>query len=150
MPRASSARHRPNIWLTMLLCVVVAMFAAACGHEGTTGAPPLGERSENAVPLNPPTLRFHVSTTGAVDASPDLEAETGEAVAVVLENESDTAYELRIVDPSGDQVFETSAAPGGRGDGRAMPRTVGEHVVQVSPVDDPEAAEEFVVDVFES
>ena len=111
---------------------------------------PMGERAENDVPLNPPTLRFHVSADGQVDASPDLEAEAGEAVAMVLENESGSGYELRLLDPEGNQVFAVQAPAGERGDGRAMPRDVGTHVVEVHAVGDPDAGEEFLVEVSET
>jgi hypothetical protein len=68
----------------------------------------------------------------------------------VLENESDSSYELRLLDPDGDDVFTVEAPAGERGDGRASPRTVGTHVVQVYPVGDQEAAEEFSVEVSET
>ncbi len=137
----------------LALCVLFAGVLSSCGQENAEGeadAAPLSERAENDVPLNPPTLRFHVSANGQVDASPDLEAEAGEVVAMVLENESDTRYELRLVNPDGGQVFTVEAPAGGRGDGRAMPREVGAHVAEVHPVTDPEAGEEFTVEVSET
>jgi hypothetical protein len=137
----------------LVLCVVFAGVLSACGQEnpdGKDGAGPLGERAENDVPLNPPTLRFHVSADGQIDASPDLEAEAGEAVALVLENESDDRYELRLLNPDGNQVFAVEAPAGGRGDGRAMPRDVGVHVAEVEPADGSGTAEEFTVDVSET
>ncbi|HEY0645779.1 MAG TPA: hypothetical protein VGD39_20360 [Nocardioides sp.] len=126
---------------------------SSCGQEDPEGgdrAVPLGERAENDVPLNPPTLRFHVSADGQVDASPDLEAEAGETVALVLENESDIRYELRLLNPDGSEVFAVEAPAGGRGNGRAMPRDVGPHTAEVHPVDASGAAEEFTVDVSET
>ena len=134
----------------MTLCVLVAGILSSCGQEhteGQSGAAPLSERAENDVPLNPPTLRFHVSADGQVEASPDLEAEAGEVVALVLENESDTRYELRLVNPDGGQVFSVEAPAGARGDGRAMPRDTGAHLAEVHPVDEPGAGEEFTVEV---
>lgn len=136
--------------MAIALGVVLAAVLSSCGQEDQDGAAPLSERAENDVPLNPPTLRFHVSTDGRVDASPDLEAEAGEVVAMVLENESDSGYELRLLDPEGDDVFVVEAPAGGRGDGRAMPRDVGPHVVEVYPVGEPGAAEEFAVEVSET
>jgi hypothetical protein len=139
--------------LLVALCVLFAGVLSSCGQEnpeGADGAAPLGERAENDVPMNPPTLRFYVSADGQVDASPDLEAEAGEVVAMVLENESDTRYELRLVNPEGGQVFAVEAPAGGRGDGRAMPRHVGDHVAEVYPVDEPGAVEEVTVDVSET
>lgn len=136
--------------MSLLLCAVLAVLTTACGHEGTTGAPPLSERSSNDVPLNPPTLQFQVSPTGEVGASPELEAEAGEVVALVLENESTSDYELRMTDPEGGEVFVMTAPSGGRGDGRAMPRVVGPHVVRVYPVGDDAAAAEFVIEVSET
>lgn len=143
----------PRRWhalLAIALGVVLAAVLSSCGQEDEDGAAPLSERAENDVPLNPPTLRFHVSTDGQVDASPDLEAEAGEVVAMVLENESDSGYELRLLDPEGDDVFVVEAPASGRGDGRAMPRDVGPHVVEVYPVGEPGAAEEFPVEVSET
>ncbi|MCK9825026.1 hypothetical protein NOCD_16200 [Nocardioides cavernae] len=134
--------------LMIAVCLVLAGLLSSCGEEGTTGAAPLGERAENDVPLNPPTVRFHVSADGQVDASPDLEAEAGEAVAVVLENDADVGYQLRLVDPEGDDVFAVEAPPHGRGDGRAAPREDGRHVAKVYPTGHPDAAEEFTVEVF--
>ncbi|GAB3019630.1 hypothetical protein GCM10011376_29010 [Nocardioides flavus (ex Wang et al. 2016)] len=134
----------------LAVCVVLAGVLSSCGQEGQTGAAPLGERAENDVPLNPPTLRFHVSADGQVGASPDLEAEAGEVVAIVLENESDSGYELRLLDPDGDDVFAVEAPAGERGDGRAMPRDVGTHVVEVHPTGEQGAAEEFLVEVSET
>ncbi|QSR33211.1 hypothetical protein CFI00_22420 [Nocardioides sp. S5] len=139
-----------NVIATIALGVVLAALLSSCGQESQSRATPLGERAENDVPLNPPTLRFHVSADGEVDASPDLEAEAGEVVAVVLENEGDAAYELRLLDPEGDDVFVVEAPAGGRGDGRVMPRDVGPHVVEVYPVGEPGAAEEFAVEVSET
>ena len=132
------------------VCVVLAGVLSSCGQESPNGAAPLSERAENDVPLNPPTLRFHVSADGQVGASPDLEAEAGEVVAIVLENESDSAYELRLLDPDGDDVTAVEAPAGGRGDGRAMPRDVGTHVVEVYPLGERGAAEEFSVEVSET
>ena len=129
--------------------MVLAVVLSSCGQESQDRAAPLGERAENDVPLNPPTLRFHVSADGQADASPDLEAEAGEVVAIVLENESASRYELRLLDPEGDQVFTVEAPAGESGDGRAMPRDVGTHVVEVHPVGEPAAAEEFQVEVAE-
>lgn len=120
---------------------------SSCGQEGQSGAAPLSERAENDIPLNPPTLRFHVSAEGEVDASPDREAEAGEVVAMVLENESGMRYELRLLDPEGNDVFAVEAPAGERGDGRVTPRDVGTHVVEVYPVGEPGAAQEFSVDV---
>lgn len=136
--------------MMLAVCVLLAGVLSSCGQEGVSGAAPLSERAENDVPLNPPTLRFLVSADGQVDASPDREAEAGEVVALVLENESDSDYELRLLDPDGDDVFTVEAPAGERGDGRASPRTVGTHVVQVYPVGDQEAAEEFSVQVTET
>lgn len=146
----------PRRWRWVLLvasCVLFAGAVSSCGQEnpeGGDGAAPLGERAENDVPLNPPTLRFHVSADGQVDASPDLAAEAGEVVAMVLENETNTRYELRLVNPEGGQVFAVEAPAGGRGDARAMPRHVGDHVAEVYPVDEPGAVERFTVDVSET
>lgn len=136
--------------LTLAVCVVLAGVLASCGQENENRAEPLGERAENDVPLNPPTLRFHVSADGEVGASPDREAEAGEAVAIVLENESDSGYELRLLNPQGDKVFAVEAPAGGRGDGRALPRDVGTYVVEVHPVGERGAAEEFTVEVSEN
>ena len=130
--------------------MVLAVVLSSCGQESQDRAAPLGERAENDVPLNPPTLRFHVSADGQADASPDLEAEAGESVAIVLENESGSDYQLRLLDPEGDDVFAVEASAGERGDGRAMPRDVGPHVVEVYPVGEPGAAEEFAVEVSET
>ena len=130
--------------------MVLAVVLSSCGQESQDRAAPLGERAENDVPLNPPTLRFHVSADGEVEASPDLEAEAGEAVAIVLENEADADYQLRLLDPEGDDVFAVEAAAGESGDGRAMPREVGTHVVEVHPTGDPGAAVQFSVDVSET
>ena len=150
-PRDRTGSSRPwHAVVAIALGVVLAAVLSSCGQEGQSGAAPLDERAENDVPLNPPTLRFHVSAQGQVDASPDLEAEAGEVVAVVLENESDSAYELRLLDPEGGDVFVVEAPADGRGDGRAMPRDVGPHAVEVYPIEDPGAAEEFVVDVSET
>lgn len=143
----------PRRWRPVLVaavCVVLAGGLSSCGQENPSGAAPLGERAENDVPLNPPTLRFHVSADGHVNASPDLEAEAGEAVAVVLENESDTAYELRLLGPEGGQVYAVEAPPGGRGDGRALPRDAGPHFVEVHPVGEPGPVEEFPIEVSEN
>jgi hypothetical protein len=85
-----------------------------------------------------------------VDASPDREAEAGEVVAIVLENESDTTYALRLTDPDGDDVFAVDAPAGGHGDGRAMPRVIGTHVVEIYPAGEPQAAEAFSVEVSRS
>ena len=136
--------------LRLVACVVLAVVLSSCGQESQDRAAPLGERAENDVPLNPPTLRFHVSADGQADASPDLEAEAGEVVAIVLENESASRYELRLLDPEGDQVFTVEAPAGESGDGRAMPRDVGTHVVEIHAVGEPEAAEEFAVEVSET
>ncbi len=151
-PRQWLLQGHPQ-WRAVLVAavgVVLAGFLSSCGQENPSGAAPLSERAENDVPLNPPTLRFHVSADGQVDASPDLKAEAGEVAAVVLENESETAYELRLLDPEGDQVYAVEAPAGGRGDGRAMPRDVGPHVVEVFPVGEPGVGEEFPVDVSEN
>lgn len=140
-------------WRTVLalaVCTILVGVLSSCGQEGESGAAPLGERAENDVPLNPPTLKVHVSADGQVGASPDLEAEAGEVVAFVLENESDSAYELRLTDPGGDDVFVVEAPAGGRGDGRSTPRDVGTHVLEVYPVGEPGAAEEFQVEVSET
>ena len=135
----------------LIICLVLTGLLSSCGQEDPRdGAAPLGERAENDVPLNPPTLRFHVSADGQADASPDLEAEAGEVVAIVLENESASRYELRLLDPEGDQVFTVEAPAGESGDGRAMPRDVGIHVVEIHAVGEPEAAEEFAVEVSET
>jgi hypothetical protein len=134
----------------LVVCVVLAGILSSCGQEGQSGAAPLSERAENDVPLNPPTLRFHVSEDGQVGASPDREAEAGEVVAIVLENESGSGYELHLVDPDGDDVFAVEAPAGERGDGRAMPRVVGTHVVEIYPAGEPHAAETFVVEVSET
>lgn len=131
-------------------CLALAGVLSACGQEGPDRAVPLGERAENDVPLNPPTLRFHVSPDGQVDASPDLAAEAGEVVAMVFENESESAYQLRLLDPDGDDVFAVDAPPGGRGDGRAMPREVGTYTVEVLPLGERTLAEEFPVEVSEN
>jgi hypothetical protein len=134
----------------LAVCLVLAGVLSSCGQESEDGATPLSERAENDVPLNPPTLRFHVSADGQVGASPDLEAEAGEAVAIVLENESDSGYELHLLDPDGDEVFAVEAPAGERGDGRAMPRAVGPHVVEITPTGERGAAEEFLVEVSET
>lgn len=136
--------------MVLILCLVVSGLLSACGQEGASDAAPLGERAENDVPMNPPTLRFRVSPDGLVQASPELVAEAGEAVAVVLENDDDDDYELRLLDPEGDTVFVVEASAEARGDGRAMPRVVGPHTVEVYPVDAPGAVEEFVVEVSET
>lgn len=152
-PREAGPSRRWRTVALLIVCVAFVGVLSSCGQENPdsgAGAAPLSERDENDVPLNPPTLRFHVSADGEVDASPDLEAEAGEAVALVLENESDTRYELRLLNPEGAQVFAVEAPAGGRGDGRAMPRDVGAHVAEVHPVDGMAAAEEFTVDVSET
>lgn len=136
--------------LTLVVCVVLAGALSSCGQESEDRAAPWGGRAENDNPLNPPTLRFHVSKDGEVSASPDLEAEAGEAVAIVLENEGSSSYELRLLDPEGNDVFAVDAPAGERGDGRALPRDVGTHVVEVSPVDERGRAEEFMVEVSEN
>ena len=130
--------------------MVLATVLSSCGQETSNGAPPLDAREENDVPLNPPTLRFHVSTDGQVEASPDLEAEAGEVVAMVLENESDARYELLVIDRDGRQVFAVEAPASGTGDGRASPRDVGPHLAKVYPVGDPERVVEFVIEVSET
>lgn len=150
---APSARSRWCIVALLVLCIVLVGMVSSCGQEDPVGADtatPLDERAENDVPLNPPTLRFLVSADGQVDASPDLEAEAGEVVALVLENESDIRYELRLLNPDGGQVFAVEAPAGGRGDGRAMPRDVGAHTAEVHPLGASGAAEEFTVDVSET
>jgi len=144
--RRTGPRHSLTV-VMLVVCVALASLLSSCGQEGESGAAPLSERAENDVPLNPPTLRFHVSKDGQVDASPDREAEAGEVVAIVLENESDSRYELRLLDPNGHDVFVVEAPAGERGDGRAMPRVVGTHVVKIYPAGTPQAAEEFHVDV---
>lgn len=131
----------------LVVCVALAGLLSSCGQEGEIGAAPLSERAENDVPLNPPTLTFHVSADGEVNASPDRTAEAGEVVAIVLENESDSRYELRMVDPEGNDVFAVEAPPGGRGDGRVAPRDVGTHEVEIHPVGEPQAVEAFGVEV---
>jgi hypothetical protein len=136
--------------VVVVVCLALASLLSSCAEEGQSGAAPLSERAENDVPLNPPTLRFHVAADGQVDASPDLEAEAGEVVAVVLENEADTDYQLRLLDPDGDDVFAVEAPAEGRGDGRAMPRETGIHVVEVYPTDQPGAGREFTVAVSET
>lgn len=77
-------------------------------------------------------------------------AEAGEVVAFVLENDSDQEYELRSLDPEGDTVLAVEAPARARVDGRALPRDVGPHTVEVYPVDAPSAAEQFVVEVSET
>ena len=144
--RHTGPRHRLAV-VMLVVCVALAGLLSSCGQEGVSGAAPLSERAENDVPLNPPTLRFHVSKDGRVEASPDREAEAGEVVAIVLENESDARYELHLMDPDGEDVFTVDAPAGERGDGRTMPRVVGSHVVKIYPADTPQAAEEFLVDV---
>ncbi|NPC43334.1 hypothetical protein [Nocardioides sp. zg-1230] len=148
--QAAAARRSSRTVVMMAVCVVLAGVLSSCGQEGRNEAVPMSDREENDVPLNAPTLRFHVSTDGQVGASPDLEAEAGEVVAMVLENESDKGYELRLVDPAGNQVFAVDAPAGELGDGRAMPRDVGTHVVSVFPVGRPAAGEEFPVAVSET
>ena len=156
-PTRAAQRRRPgrgrpwSVVLVVTACLVLAGALSSCGQEDARGdTASLSERAENDVPLNPPTLRFHVSEDGEVDASPDREAEAGEAVAIVLENESDVSYELRLLDPEGDDVFAVDATAGGRGDGRAMPREVGTHLVEVYPRDEPGASVEFPVEVSEN
>src|SRR6476469_482335 len=144
--RARSSRKWRTV-MVLVVCVLLAGVLSSCGQEGVSGAAPLSERAENDVPLNPPTLRFHVSKDGRVEASHDREAEAGEVVAIVLENESDSRYELRLMDPDGKDVFTVEAPAGERGDGRAMPRVVGTHVVKIYPADTPQAAEQFLVEV---
>jgi hypothetical protein len=135
----------------LTVCLVLVGLLSSCGQENARDdAAPLSERAENDVPLNPPTLRFHVSADGEVGASPDREAEAGEAVAIVLENEADVDYELHLLDPEGDDVFAVEARAGERGDGRAMPRDVGTHVIEVNPTDEPGAAVAFPVEVSEN
>lgn len=149
-PRSGSPR-RWRGWVTLAVCLALVGLLSSCGQERQgDGAAPLSERSENDVPLNPPTLRFHVSADGHVDASPDREAEAGEVVAIVLENESESTYELRLLDPEGDQVYAVEAPAGERGGGRAMPRDPGAHVVEVYRRGARAAAEEFPVDVSET
>ena len=144
--RHASPRHSLTV-VMLVVCMALAGLLSSCGQEGESGAAPLSERAQNDVPLNPPTLRFHVSKDGQVDASPDREAEAGEVVAIVLENESDSSYELHLMDPDGEDVFAVDAPAGKRGDGRAMPRVAGTHVVTIYPAGTPQAAEEFLVDV---
>lgn len=150
-PTTDDRARRPRHTIVMMsACVVLAAALTSCGEGGREQPPPLSAGEENDVPLNPPTLRFHVSSDGQVGSSPDLEAEAGEVVALVLENEDDVAHELRLVDPDGTQVFAVEAPAAGRGDGRAQPRNVGEHVASVHPADDPGAGTTFTVTVTES
>lgn len=139
-------------FLTMVLCLLVgAGMLSACGGESERdSAEPLSEASENDVPLDPPTLRFQVSADDQVGASPELKAEAGEVVALVLENDSESAYELSVLGPQGDDVFAMEAAASTSEGGRFMPRDVGTHVVAVYPVGQPEAVEEFVLEVTET
>ncbi len=148
--RRKGPAQRWPMMVVVVVCLALAGLVSSCGEEGRSGAAPLSERAENDVPLDPPTLRFHVSADGQVDASPDLEAEAGEVVAVVLENESDIDYELRLLDPDGDDVFAVEAPAEGRGDGRAMPRETGTHVVEVYPTDQSGAGQEFTLAVSET
>lgn len=145
--RSRPARRR---LLALMVCLIVVGLVSSCGQESPEGTASLGERQENDVPLNPPTLRFHVSADGQVSASPDREAEAGEVVALALENESNVAYELRLLDPDGDDVFAAEAPADERSGGRATPREVGSHVVTIYPKGKPGAEEEFTVEVSET
>lgn len=149
-PGSGTPARQRSVLLTLIVCLALVGLLSSCGQEGRSGAAPLSERAENDVPLNPPTLRFHVSAEGQVDASPDLEAEAGEVVAIVLENEADVRYQLRLLEPDGDDVLAVEAEPEGSGDGRAMPREVGAHIVEVYPTGRPGAAEQFTVEVSET
>lgn len=145
--RRRGADKRRRSVLMLALCVMLAALLSSCGQEDPGLEVPLGERDENDQPLNPPTLRFYVSADGVVDASPDLQAEAGEVIAVVVENESAADYQLRLLDPDGDQVYAVEAPAGESAGGRATPREVGPHVVEVSAEGEPRTVDEFVVDV---
>lgn len=148
--RRETRRWSRHVIFAILGLLFVGGTMSACGQERPSGAAPLSERAENDIPLNPPTLRFHVSTDGQIAASPDLEAEAGEVVALVLENESGQEYTLRFLDPEGETVFAVDAPADARGDGRAMPRNVGPHIVEVYPADMPGTGEQFAVTVSET
>ncbi len=128
MPPIPRGRNPLTTSVALLVCFLLAGFLTACGQEGTSGAAPLSERSENDVPLNPPTLKFYVAADGEVGASPELVAEAGEAIALVLENDSGSDDTLRFLGPDGGTVFAVDAPAIGPGDGRALPRDVGTHV----------------------
>lgn len=148
MPRRVLLPNRVVTVLLLCLCLAPVGMLAACGDGSEReSAEPLQEAPENDVPLDPPTLRFQVSAAGVVGAAPELEAEAGEVVVLVLENDSDTGYELSVLGPDEDDAYALEAAAGASEGGRFMPRDVGSHVVAVYPVGRPDAAEEFLLDV---
>lgn len=133
----------------MALCVLIltAGLMSGCSAEGDAVDVPLEERSANDLPLDPPHWELRVSPDGEVGASPEREAEAGEAVGIAFDNDSDRAYKVRLLDPEGDKVFGMTVAPSDERDGRALPRTPGPHSLEVFPVDDPDAAQTFSVEV---
>lgn len=137
--------------LMLCLCLAPVGMLTACGDGSEReSAEPLQEAPENDVPLDPPTVRFQVSAAGVVGASPELEAEAGEVVVLVLENDSDIGYELSVVGPEGTDAYAMEAAAGTSEAGRFLPREVGNHVVAVYREGLPDAAEEFLLDVRDS
>lgn len=150
----SAVRSQNVVWRVTVLLLAVAMstLLAGCGEEG--GAEAQGASSldvaPNDMPLNPPALRFRVGPDGHVGASPERKAEAGEAVALVLDNDSEDAVKLVLLAPDGSQVFALTAPPAERRDGRAMPRTTGRHHVEIFPVGERAKAQRFSVDVSEN
>ena len=74
--------------------MVLAVVLSSCGQESQDRAAPLGERAENDVPLNPPTLRFHVSADGQADATVSASAgdgKTGTAINLAVAAAGDGA-----------------------------------------------------------
>lgn len=151
-PFVSRIHHPTRFVAALVLAVLTAALLTACGQEndGTEASASLAERSPNDIPLNPPTLRFRVAPDGQVGASPERRAEAGEAVALVLDNDSDQDVKLLLLASDGSKVFALTAPAGERRDGRALPRTTGTHVVEVFPTGQRAEAREFSVDVSEN
>lgn len=147
-------RRPTRLLLTSCACLVASNLLVACADTDPAdvqGAVTSEEQQPaNDIPLNPPELRFTVAADGQVGASPEREAEAGEALALVLDNDSDQDYKLRLYDPEGKKVFGMTAPAMERIDGRALPRITGQHWIEIHPVGAAGSAQRFPVEVTEN